>query len=181
MLDYVPDLNRDWIYKPEEWNNTWDLNCTHQPKTRFQVEAMGNWNLTAGNNSLLRQFPAIRTLLPPEGTNTTAWNFTCSSNGFWWKMDRWEELLFFVLVESQPTVLPPTNNETMHMIMTAIHLHNALMHENTTTPSATNLAAGPIEAYYIQAGCVAARRREPIDNGHVAFLWTDASQLIMKV
>ncbi|KIW35321.1 uncharacterized protein PV07_02023 [Cladophialophora immunda] len=58
LLDYLPDLNHNWTYIPDEWNSSWSMQCKQTPKTVLKAYA------TNDCTSFWTNVPAFETAFP---------------------------------------------------------------------------------------------------------------------
>src|SRR6202000_3342115 len=58
LLDYLPDLNHNWTFVPDEWNSSWSMQCTQTPKTMLKAYATNNCT------SRWTNVPALDTVFP---------------------------------------------------------------------------------------------------------------------
>ncbi|OCT44073.1 hypothetical protein CLCR_00625 [Cladophialophora carrionii] len=59
LLDYLPDTGNSWIYRPEEWNNTWSMTCQSTESTPVDLRLAANCTSFESKfaPSLLQIFP----------------------------------------------------------------------------------------------------------------------------
>jgi hypothetical protein len=58
LLDYLPDNLIPWVYKSEEWNSSWTMNCKHTDSTPITLYDTGNCT------SMYSEIPGLEDVIP---------------------------------------------------------------------------------------------------------------------
>lgn len=163
LLDFLPDTATAWVYREEEWNSTWTMNCNHTNVTPITLN-VSNDNCT----SLYTEMPGLNEILNPNDYYYHYWTHT----GLFVNYTRWKDQLLFIV----GTQYQDYDNDTgityaMSVSVAAVHLHNLTKSNNT---SDCDFGPGPVQrASYTKADCQLHRRRHIPDDYHLAYPDTD--------
>jgi hypothetical protein len=67
LLDYLPDTLVPWIYKPEEWNNSWTMDCKYTYSTPITLYDTGNCS------DIYSEIPGLNDIVPPSKYGSNIW------------------------------------------------------------------------------------------------------------
>jgi hypothetical protein len=79
VLDYLPDSDTrfPWVYKPEEWNNSWMMDCKYTYLTPITLYDTGNCS------TFYNEMPGLDDIIPAN-------KYDNGSNVWYWPASYWE-------------------------------------------------------------------------------------------
>jgi len=139
LLDFLPDTSTHWIYKAEEWNSTWSMDCTYAGPIQISLETTGNCD------HLYAEVPGLGKVIPDS---PDIWYFT---EGFYVNRTSWKDVLLFLY---EPIYYDYDNDtfltHNMSITIAAVHLHNLAKSSNNSC----NFGVGDVEqTSYTKAHC----------------------------
>ena len=182
LLDFLPDVNTKWMYNPEEWNSTWTMACEYTPRTQFEANATGDM---LADGLSMENIPAIRTLFPKEMRDIGP---SLRLDSYWVayydNSQIYRDVLAFYTLMSNPSTgakdfgRMEANNDTMRVVILAVHLHNAPRSKSTMS-----VGTGLIEAaFHTKADCKIERKigEKLIPKNDIAYLWINHTDYITQ-
>src|SRR5947209_3691863 len=95
LLDFLPDISRPWVYREDEWNNTWHAQCTLYPLTPISLKSTGNYS----DGSWFTEIPGLYDIVPLRFVELPGgWS---SNLGATSKDDRYMDMLMFFVTTIQ--------------------------------------------------------------------------------
>jgi len=58
LLDFLPDTSTHWVYRPEEWNSPWSMNCRYTKSTPISLKTTGDCDY------LYAEVPGLDKIIP---------------------------------------------------------------------------------------------------------------------
>lgn len=158
LLDFLPDTSKPWVFRPDEWNNTWSAQCSFGPVTPIEVAGSGNYR--AG--SWFDQLPELYEIIPQQFLdNHSMWLESATSVG---NSSCFKDMLMFSLLTIRPLA-----GRNMSIFISAIHLHEAPAATNVTSPDAT-FGIGPVGASsYTTLLCDLSQSPSSMEHVYVAY------------
>jgi len=170
LLDFLPDTTIPWVYKEDEWNNTWRAKCNFDPVTPISLKATGNYSAYPQFDVFI-EIPELSKIIPSQflDAKTGAWH---ASLGSWTQYGRYQDVIIFYVQTIQPKEYDNyTQDVSMGLLMSAIWLHDAPMApvDNNGNSNGT-FGIGPIgKSSYTRAICDLERSPSSINNNYTAF------------
>jgi hypothetical protein len=162
LLDFLPDPSEPWVYREDEWNNTWHAQCQFDPLTPISLTATGNYS----DGSWFTEIPGLYDIVPLRFIDLSIeWS---SSLGSASQGDTYTDvLIFFVTVIQQKEGLQFAEDISMELLVSAIHLHDAPMAPLTSNGT---FGKGPIgKSSYTRAICDLSRSAATINATYIAY------------
>jgi hypothetical protein len=162
LLDFLPDISQPWVYREDEWNNTWHAQCQFDPLTPISLSATGNYS----DGSWFTEIPGLYDIVPLRFIDLQAeWtsNLGAASQG-----DRYTDVLMFFVTTIQPKEgIHFAEDISMGLLISAIHLHDAPM---APLDSNGTFGKGPIgKSSYTRAICDLERSAATINATNIAY------------
>jgi hypothetical protein len=121
ILDYLPDSNTldPWVYKPEEWNNSWAMDCRYTYLTPITLYDTGN---CSSNSTIYSEIPGLDDIIPANkyGANVQY------DYGYYWEGDsNMNKDTLMAMIGWKYNNNDNTTNITYDMSITlaSVHLH----------------------------------------------------------
>ena len=122
LLDFLPDPNQHWVYKPDEWNSTYALSCGKTQLTPlYDLYVATNYS---ANVTIFEQIPGLWDVIPTQIQDPNfAWAYAEYGNEVWnsYAAEFKDQELFIVYSNW------PDYNEIvmkkMSISIAAVHLH----------------------------------------------------------
>jgi hypothetical protein len=162
LLDFLPDISEPWVYREDEWNNTWHAQCQFDPLTPISLNATGNYS----DGSWFTEIPGLYDIVPLRFIDLYAgWNANLGSTN---QGDRYTDvLMFFVTTIQQKEGIHFAEDISMELLISAIHLHDAPM---APLDSNGTFGIGPIgKSSYTRAICDLERSAATINATNIAY------------
>ena len=162
LLDFLPDMSQPWVYREDEWNNTWRAQCTFDPLTPIALNATGNYS----HRSWFTEIPGLYEIVPLRFLDLPgAWS---SAMGTASKGDLYTDvLMFFVTTIQRKEGIHFAEDISMELLISAIHLHDAPM---APFDSNGTFGIGPIgKSSYTRAICDLERSAATINATNIAY------------
>jgi hypothetical protein len=162
LLDFLPDMSQPWVYREDEWNNTWRAQCTFDPLTPITLNATGNYS----DGSWFTEIPGLFEIVPLRFVDLPgAWS---SNMGAASKGDLYTDvLMFFVTTIQRKEGIHFAEDISMGLLISAIHLHDAPM---APFDSNGTFGIGPIgKSSYTRAICDLERSAATINATNIAY------------
>lgn len=180
LLDFLPDNQVDWLYEKTQWNSSWALSCKQTPLTTIDLTATGR-----PADSHFEELRGLRSIFPESVlANWSNYRRQPAYRAFF-EGDFMKDVFMVWVTSTVPsrsesdTVRIDYNNETLHMIITALHMKNV----PRAMPNATGVyfGVGKIErSAYTMADCTISLDPRFSTNGTLygAYPWTNDTQNI---
>lgn len=169
LLDFLPDTTVPWVYRADEWNNTWHLNCTFTPETPIKLEVLANVSESGGD--WMVQIPGLKSILPePFSVEPLLLEpgITSSYQGFMAtpihgsEMRRLSSLMFLFYTIQAPQTKHP--DISMSVLIAGVHVQNALGFRNGS------YAVGPVDrSSYSRTICDLHRNPKSVNETYIAY------------
>jgi len=168
MLDFLPDPSTHWMYRTDEWNNTWSLTCNRTDQTSISLHATGNCT-----SRLMDEIPSLQEVMPRANFN---WSYR-SWSGFYDTLEVNKDILLFITGTSMWDYDDTTEfYNSMKMSVAAFHLHEVPRQQNDS--SLCEFGVGPIgPSTFTKIDCELETVRRPPDDMRAAY--PDSSDLAM--
>jgi hypothetical protein len=156
VLDYIPDLSNDWVYHPEEWNNSWTLSCKPSKQTAFE------FSLTNNCTTFQSEFEDMIQKVIPMGPNSDY--FYADWSDYYENSTYVKDLLMFVYAANYTNLEEESDHyRTIDMAIGAVHAHGPP--KNGSDDAECWYAEGPVEeASYTRVDCTITRTNASIVN-----------------
>jgi hypothetical protein len=162
LLDFLPNTSLPWVYREDEWNNTWGAQCTFDPLTPLSLDATGNYS----DGDLFTEIPGLYKTVPQRFINQPGERR--SSMGFNTEGGQYTDVLIFsVMTIQRKEGAQFAEDISMALLISAVHLHNAPM-----APISSNgtFGKGRIgESSYTRAICDLERFANTTNASNIAF------------
>jgi hypothetical protein len=139
LLDFLPDTSTYWIYRAEEWNSTWSMDCRYTESTPVKLKTTGDCD------HLYAEVPGLDKIIPDS---PDIWYYT---EGFYVNRTSWKDVLMFLyepIYNDYSNITFLTHN--MSITIASVHLHNLAKSSN----SSCKFGVGDVErASYTKAEC----------------------------
>jgi hypothetical protein len=125
LLDYLPDTHVPWVYKPEEWNNSWTMNCKYTYLTPVTLYDTGNCSTTYS------EIPGLDDIIPANKYGSNIWiDRTTTIYG---------DMIMDALLAIGGTQYNNYDNAThiaydITIALASVHLHNLSEQMNNSSP-----------------------------------------------
>ena len=181
LLDYLPPATEPWIYVAREWDVTWSAACDYHDETLLHnVSATGNGTIMQP----LEAFPEYRDTYHPRWLDTSKFRIQADSNAEQvYTKERgmlYKDALFWILIQSEPTIddRMNTNNATLELSMSSLHLQNFYMSPDDKDATQASLETwrplGPVEnASFTRLECNFTRKPVVPDEDAIPWIWTN--------
>jgi len=157
MLDFVPDTSYDWVYQPQEWNNSWTLDCNHVDQTPIDI------TLTSNCTTFVSKFgrETVRNELFPQGPGSEA--FYVAHGDYYLNTTYVQDLLYFMYAANYSDYEEDSDTyRTVDIAVGSFHLHGVARNESGRSGDSCDYGEGPVEsAYYTRLSCQL--KRNPIE------------------
>ncbi|KIX99350.1 uncharacterized protein Z520_04926 [Fonsecaea multimorphosa CBS 102226] len=158
LLDFLPDLNSDWVYKAEDWNSTFAVQCHTTPQTLISLEAVGNYTYSFTGLSALYEVPGLWSLFSDEWIRD-AYMYDTKVYGQWTTTTSttfWDYGVIWITSTVQPS---NTSNDMTDMSVALI----AVCFRHSPYPSDPDVGSfgiGPLEqSFFTKVECDITRKR----------------------
>lgn len=139
LLDFLPDTSTYWLYRAEEWNSTWSMDCRYTESTPVSLKTTGDCD------HLYAEVPGLDKIIPDSP------DIWYSTDGFYVNGTTWKDVLMFLyepIYNDYNNVTFLTHN--MSITIASVHLHNLAKSSNDSC----NFGVGDVEqASYTKAEC----------------------------
>jgi hypothetical protein len=140
LLDFLPDSNQHWQYKPDEWNSTYALSCENTQLTPlYDLYVAKNYS---DNATIFDQIPGLRNVIPTQIQDSNFfWAYSSLRNEFWYfhSMREFQDQEVFIVYSLWPDYYESVM-KSMSISIAAVHLHQV-----PTDPTDDNWRIGPIQ------------------------------------
>lgn len=185
LLDKVPASTPDpWIYVEEEWDPTWTMDCNYTDEVILQNVSASNTTSTILDP--MNAFPAFKKTYDASWLNQSEYRLTSDATGIVnWPAKRVQEMLLFVLVQSDPAKRHrmENNNENLTFSISAFHARDFKIQAQDTSGAKAGsdwLAGGPVgAASYSRAECHVTRKIYVPDETRIPWPWTNDTASIV--
>ena len=160
ILDFIPDPNVDWVYRKNEWNNSWSLACKKTPETPFSLRTTNNCS------DITTNIEGLEAAFDPRNWYYYAWDFTDNSSG-----DDFEEdvLLYFYGYSGRDWDEADFTYRRLDMTIAEVHLHDSKGNSSDDTGSCPFVAGTVGGAAFTRVDCMVSRREHLMDPFDVAY------------
>lgn len=137
MPDYLPDPSTHWLYRQEEWNNSWSFTCQSTDATAISL------TLSDDCTDFRSKIEGLDSIMPTlQYTDGPAF----SRGGYYVNSTLWRDI-FFLLHTANYTDYEDETDMYHHVSMSiaALQLHNAPLN-STGTFGPCELDVGPVES-----------------------------------
>jgi hypothetical protein len=151
LLDYLPDTTSPWIYRPEEWNNTWSMACDATESTPVDL------TLAANCTSFESKFaPSLPQIFPQAYFGE---EFYYNFGDYYLNNTYVQDLLVFMYAANYSDYEESTGTwRTIGLSMGALHVHG--MPKNDSAWTMCRFGEGDVErASYTRIDCRVKRDR----------------------
>lgn len=125
VLDYLPDTSTQWLYHPEEWNNSWSLVCRSTDSTAVAI------TMTNDCSGFLAKIHGRETVVPSVRYSDYVWN---AHGDYYVNQTLYRDILMFTYAANYTEYDNDTDiYHRVSMSLAALHMHNAP--KNTTEGS----------------------------------------------
>lgn len=184
LLDYLPPSTASWTYVPSEWDPTWKLACDETPETYLQnVSATGNSTFYDPINA----FPAYRNTFDRSWFDKTKYRVQADFTSWANYSDPLpiKDVLFFVLIQSDPTIdnQMQRNEGTLQISISVLHARSfdIISVDKTEAGATTWKPVGPVgSASFTRLECNITRKTEVHDPNAIPWVWTNDTYSITQ-
>lgn len=158
LLDYMPNSNNLWIYRPEEWNNSWTMQCKPTESTAIDMVFTSDCTTLESKlgSGLLAAFPSLRYFSNFSYWSTSDYN----TNGTYIK----DLLIFLYAANYSDWDESSSTHRRVDMQLTALYSHGAPKNA-TDNDAPCRFGVGPINAtYYTRVDCALLRTVDNLEN-----------------
>ena len=178
LLDFLPDVEVDWLYEQSQWNSSWSLMCNKTQLTPINMTTTGD---TGRYN--FNELDGFEAAFPPDILN----NWSSYRHRFDWKAyrndDIYQDVFLVWWTSTSPSrnasdwIRTKSNNGTMRLVFAALHMHKVLLSDSDEL----NFGVGPVEsARFTSLDCTLSRDPRPqADPILSAYPWTNDSLTIV--
>ncbi|KAM0807546.1 hypothetical protein AB5N19_07886 [Seiridium cardinale] len=186
LLEFLPPSEvSTWTYVPDEWDPTWTLDCNFTEQTMVQnMTGSGKGNM----DDPISAFPSYKQTHDQAWLDSSEYRVTSGFNSWanWSQVNQFQEVLFYILIQSDPQVNNRTlyNNETLRLSLSVLHARNfRVLHDQDLSGvggEETWFPIGPVEtASYSRVECVMTRKAHVVDEDRIPWPWTNDTNSIM--
>ncbi|KIW27306.1 uncharacterized protein PV07_07057 [Cladophialophora immunda] len=155
LLDFLPDLNTDWVYKAEDWNSTFAVKCHSTPQTLISLEAVGNYNYSRTALGALYEVPGLWSLFSDEWQQN-AYMYDAQVYGEWTNTQFWNYGVVWITSTVQPSGAG-SDMTNMSVALMAVSFKHA---PYPPDPDVGNFGIGPIQqSSFTKIECDITRKR----------------------
>ncbi|KEF63514.1 uncharacterized protein A1O9_01492 [Exophiala aquamarina CBS 119918] len=162
MLDYLPDPSIHWLYRQEEWNNSWSFTCQSIDATPISLRMSDNCS------DYMSKVQGLDSVIPSLQYSEA---YSYSRGGYYVNSTLWRDMLMFFHAVNYTAYEEETDiYHHVSMSLAALHLHNIPLN-GTDFSGPCELDVGPVEsAVFTRIDCDI--DHQPVDHhkiGNIAY------------
>jgi hypothetical protein len=149
LLDFMPDTSHSWMYRPEEWNNSWTMTCEYADETPIHNMFVSTDDCSDFQVKFGRE--TIQEMIPQWQSSEYSW---WSSAEYYINATFYQDLLIFAYATNHTNFENVSNTDTtVDFAMAALHIHG-FPKNSSDAPDTCAYGPGPANsASFTRAAC----------------------------
>lgn len=164
LLDFLPSNEVEWVYRENEFNNSWSFNCRQTPQTFIDLYVTDNCT------GFVYEIPNINQVISfDEWTAGEESGWWRSFGGFYSSPTTEKDILLFIYAYRNGDYTERGDTyRSMNFSLASVHMHNLGRNQNDT--EGCFFSEGPVESSsYTRIDCSLEQRDQVEDPWTVAF------------